>query len=491
MPIVKDVNADIATASEWAGRLKHVPPGYDGPMKRIRCLALAALSACTLFAQLPADLEKKLDEKISSTLKLAGAPSVSVAVVKDGKLVYAKAFGTADLAAGRPANLQTRYAVGSISKQFTAAALLMLEEQGKLSLDDRVSKYFPDLTRAGEVTIRQLLSHTSGYEDYAPQDYIIPEWTRPTTPQAVVEHWARKPLDFDPGTKWQYSNTNFVLAAQIFEKVSGRSLVEFLREKIFAPLDMQSASAWPPGQPADATAYTRYAVGPPRPTQREAAGWYYGAGELAMTPADLAKWDIAFLGRKILSARSWDELEREVKLANGDSTHYALGLALGEIDNMPVFDHGGEVSGFISSNTVFPTRQGAVVVLSNQDVVNMVGPLSRQIATLVFAPERKEFSAADTAQVRAILAALQKGRIDRALFTENANGYFSDAALRDSKTSLGALGKLQSVTAVSEGLRGGMVHRGYRAQFTRKTVSLNIYLLADGKYEQFLVEDQL
>jgi CubicO group peptidase (beta-lactamase class C family) len=460
-------------------------------MKRIRCLALAALSACTLFAQLPADLEKKLDEKISSTLKLAGAPSVSVAVVKDGKLVYAKAFGTADLAAGRPANLQTRYAVGSISKQFTAAALLMLEEQGKLSLDDRVSKYFPDLTRAGEVTIRQLLSHTSGYEDYAPQDYIIPEWTRPTTPQAVVEHWARKPLDFDPGTKWQYSNTNFVLAAQIFEKVSGRSLVEFLREKIFAPLDMQSASDWPPGQPADATAYTRYAVGPPRPTQREAAGWYYGAGELAMTPADLAKWDIAFLGRKILSARSWDELEREVKLANGDSTHYALGLALGEIDNMPVFDHGGEVSGFISSNTVFPTRQGAVVVLSNQDVVNMVGPLSRQIATLVFAPERKEFSAADTAQVRAILAALQKGRIDRALFTENASGYFSEAALRDCKMSLGALGKLQSVTAVSEGLRGGMVHRGYRAQFTRKTVSLNIYLLADGKYEQFLVEDQL
>jgi CubicO group peptidase (beta-lactamase class C family) len=460
-------------------------------MKRIRCLALAALSACTLFAQLPADLEKKLDEKISSTLKLAGAPSVSVAVVKDGKLVYAKAFGTADLAAGRPANLQTRYAVGSISKQFTAAALLMLEEQGKLSLDDRVSKYFPDLTRAGEVTIRQLLSHTSGYEDYAPQDYIIPEWTRPTTPQAVVEHWARKPLDFDPGTKWQYSNTNFVLAAQIFEKVSGRSLVEFLREKIFAPLDMQSASAWPPGQPADATAYTRYAVGPPRPTQREAAGWYYGAGELAMTPADLAKWDIAFLGRKILSARSWDELEREVKLANGDSTHYALGLALGEINNMPVFDHGGEVSGFISSNTVFPTRQGAVVVLSNQDVVNMVGPLSRQIATLVFAPERKEFSAADTAQVRAILAALQKGRIDRALFTENASGYFSEAALRDCKMSLGALGKLQSVTAVSEGLRGGMVHRGYRAQFTRKTVSLNIYLLADGKYEQFLVEDQL
>jgi len=460
-------------------------------MKRIRCLALAALSSCTLFAQLPADLEKKLDQRISSTLQKAGAPSVSVAVVEDGKLVYAKAFGTADLAAGRPASVQTRYAVGSISKQFTAAALLMLEEQGKLSMDDHVSQYFPGLTRASEVTIRQLLSHTSGYEDYAPQDYIIPDWTRPTTPGAVLDRWAKKPLDFDPGTKWQYSNTNFVLAAQIFEKVSGRPLVEFLREKIFAPLDMQSASDWPPGQAADAAAYTRYAVGPPRPTQREAAGWYYGAGELAMTPTDLAKWDIAFLSRKILSAHSWDEITREVKLNNGDSTHYALGLGVSEIGGMPVFEHGGEVSGFISSNAVFPTRNGAVVVLSNQDVVNLVGPLSRQIATLVFLPERKDPSDKDIAQVQAILAALQKGKIDRALFTDNANGYFSEEALRDCKTSLGGLGKLQSVTAVSEGLRGGMTHRSYRAQFVRKTVSLNIYLLADGKYEQFLVEDQL
>jgi len=460
-------------------------------MKPFQCLALAVLATCTPFAQSAADLEKQLDQKISSALRISGAPSVSVAAVTGGKLVYAKAFGTADLAAGRAASAATRYAVGSISKQFTAAALLMLEEQGKLSLDDRVSRYFPALTRSDEVTIRQLLSHTSGYEDYAPQDYIIPDWTRPTTPAEVLDHWARKPLDFDPGTKWQYSNTNYVLAAHIFEKVSGRSLVDFLHEKIFQPLDMHSASAWPPGQPADAAAYTRYALGPPRPVAREAAGWYYGAGELAMTPADLAKWDIAFLGRKILSKRSWDELTREVHLANGDSTHYALGLDVDEIDGMPVFEHSGEVSGFISSNTVFPTRQSAVVVLSNQDVVNMVGPLARQIATLLFPAGRKQFSASDTAQVQAILAALQKGRIDRGLFTANANSYFGDTALRDCRASLASLGKLQLVTAVSEGLRGGMTHRRYRARFARKTVSLNVYALSDGKYEQFLVEDEL
>jgi hypothetical protein len=121
----------------------------------------------------------------------------------------------------------------------------------------------------------------------------------------------------------------------------------------------------------------------------------------------------------------------------------------------------------------------------------MVGPLSNQIATLVFLPERTPPSDKDTKQVQQILAGLQAGKIDRALFTANANSYFSDTALRDCKSSLRPLGKLKSVTAISESLRGGMTHRAYRAEFAKKTLLLNIYLLPDGKYEQFLVEDQL
>jgi D-alanyl-D-alanine carboxypeptidase len=458
----------------------------------MKSLRLLPVVACVIASSITAqDLEKKLDDQISASLRKAGAPSVSVAVVRDGKLAYAKAFGMADLASKRPADVNTRYAVGSISKQFTVAALLLLQEQGKLSLDDRVAKYFPDLTRANDISIRQLLSHTSGYEDYAPQDYIIPEWTQPTTPRATLDRWAKKPLNFDPGTRWQYSNTNYVLAGEILEKVAGQPMVAFLREKIFQPLGMQSASDWPPEQPSDATAYTRFAIGPPRPTRREAAGWYFAAGELAMTPSDLAKWDIAFLERKILSPSSYDEFTREVTLSNGDRTHYALGLTLGEVGNIPMFEHGGEVSGFISSNSVFPTRNGAVIVLSNQDVVNMVGPISSQVTRLVFLPERKEPSGQDTSQVEKILTGLQTGKIDRALFTANANSYFSETALLDCKASLTPLGKLKSVVAVSEGLRGGMIHRAYRAEFVKKTLLLNIYLLPDGKYEQFLVEDQV
>jgi D-alanyl-D-alanine carboxypeptidase len=449
-------------------------------------LACIVFLAALLHAQ-DSTLKSRLDEKISAALATSGAPSVSIAVVRNNETIYAKAFGKANIAENRAADAATRYAVGSISKQFTAAALLLLQEQGKISLEDKVVKYFPDLTRAGEITIRQLLSHTSGYEDYAPQDYIIPEWTQPTTPRDVMERWARKPLNFDPGTRWQYSNTNYVIAGEIFEKASGQPLVAFLREKIFKPLGMTSAGDIDDHPPTDATAYTRYALGPPRPVAREGPGWYFAAGELAMTPSDLARWDIAFLQKRILSARSYEEFTREVKLKDGKETHYALGLSLGEMNGTPAISHGGEVSGFLASNTVFPAKGVAIAVLSNQDGISFIGPLSRQIAELLLGPGSEK----ETEQVRAILEGLQKGHIDRALFTSNANSYFSDLVLHDFETSLTPLGKLQTVTKTAEQLRGGMTHRSYRAQFDKKTVLLNIYLMPDGKYEQFLVEETL
>src|SRR5216110_1706966 len=171
-----------------------------------RSLAVTAVGLCAyaLSAQQSPELDRKLSGKIAATLQQSGAPGVSVAIVEHGKLAYAKAFGQANIAENRAADVNTRYAVGSISKQFTAAAILLLQEQGKLSLDDRVAKFIPDLTRAGEVTIRQLLSHTSGYQDYWPQDYVMPMMLQPVTAQKIMDTWAKKPLDFEPGTRWQY-----------------------------------------------------------------------------------------------------------------------------------------------------------------------------------------------------------------------------------------------------------------------------------------------
>src|SRR6476646_7674156 len=206
-------------------------------MKRIAlCLSVLIVFCLSASAQLSADVTAKIDQAAAEALQQTGVPSASIAVVKDGKIVYVKAYGDAKLDPKTPATPQMRYSIGSISKQFTAAAILLLQEQGKLSLDDKVGKYVPDLTRANEVTIRQLLSHTSGYQDYWPPDYVMPMMLKPVTAQKIMDTWAKIPLDFEPGTKWQYSNTNYVIAGVIVEKVSGMPLLKFLQQNVFGPL---------------------------------------------------------------------------------------------------------------------------------------------------------------------------------------------------------------------------------------------------------------
>src|SRR6267154_270652 len=213
----------------------------------MRYLCIVFLLAFAIFpalaqGQLSPDLREKIDKIASEALAKSGVPSASIAIIKNGRLVYVKAYGDARLEPRMPATPEMRYSIGSISKQFTATAILLLQEQGKLSLDDKVAKFIPDLTRANEVTIRQLLSHTSGYQDYWPQDYVMPMMLQPVTAQKILDMFARKPLDFDPGTKWQYSNTNYVIAGVIIEKASGMPMLQFLREKVFKPLEMNSVA---------------------------------------------------------------------------------------------------------------------------------------------------------------------------------------------------------------------------------------------------------
>ncbi len=181
------------------------------------------------------------------------------------------------------------YAVGSISKQFTAACILLLAESGKLTLDDPVSRWFPELTRANEVKLRNLLTHTSGYEDYAPQDYTIPAWMKPARPLDIVHEWAEKPLDFDPGTKWQYSNTNFVLAALIVEKASGMPFWQFLETNVLQPLNLKDVlNLDTQRELMEPLGYMRNALGPLRPAVLEAPGWYFGDATMAMSGGDAA-----------------------------------------------------------------------------------------------------------------------------------------------------------------------------------------------------------
>jgi D-alanyl-D-alanine carboxypeptidase len=442
-------------------------------------------------SQLPQETGDRIDKLATDALTRTGVPSASIAVVKDGQIVYVKAYGDARLDPKTAAAPEMRYSIGSISKQFTAAAILLLQEQGKLSLDDKVGKFIPNLTRANEVTIRQLLSHTSGYQDYWPQDYVMPGMLQPVTAQKILDTWARRPLDFEPGTKWQYSNTNYVIAGLIVEKVARMPLLQFLREKVFTPLGMTSVTDTDEQKlpDSDPTGYLRYALGPLRPAPKEGKGWLFAAGELAMQAQDLAKWDISIVDQKVLKPASYRELSMDTLLKNGTSTRYGLGVSVSSMNGHRALSHGGEVSGFTAENIVFPDDRAAVVVLTNQDAASASGAIANGIAPLLFATNDPA-TPAKLEQAKKIFDDLQKGTIDRSLFTDNANFYFGDQALKDFAAGLAPLGAPQQFVQVSQALRGGMTLRVYRITFAgNRALRAWTYEMPDGKLEQYQIAE--
>jgi CubicO group peptidase (beta-lactamase class C family) len=473
-------------------------------------------------AEFPADLRAKVDAAANAAVASSGVPSDSLAIVKDGHIVDTEAFGDARLDPKTPATPQMRYSIGSISKQFTAVALLMLQDEGKLSLDDKVGKYLPDLARANDVTLRQVLSHTAGYQDFWPEDYVMTPMMQPTNAQHILDVWGKKPLDFEPGTQWQYSNTNYVIAGRIFEIVAKDDLFTFLQKRIFAPLNMtstlnQDARHLPD---TDAEGYYRHALGPLRPAPKEGFGWMFAAGELAMTAHDLALWDIAMMNEdpRILSKKAWAELETEVKLKDGKPTHYALGVEVATQFGQRVVFHSGEVSGFVAMNVVFPDMHDAIVSLTNLDASGGATDVVRAVRPIVFpelkpaakpattattaappapaptpapatqAEKKPEAPDAATSQALAIFVGLQQGKLDRSVLTQWTNDYFTPQAVADYQQSLAPLGAPVKFEPAATELRGGMTFHVYTATFADgKQIEVTTYIEPDGKIEQYLV----
>ncbi|MBX6330296.1 MAG: beta-lactamase family protein [Gemmatimonadaceae bacterium] len=433
-------------------------------------------------------LPAQVDSIASAVLAATGAPRAAGAGGRPGESPCTRAYGDASLEPRVAARPEMRYAIGSISKQFTAAAVLLLQQEGKLSLDDPVSRYVPGLTRGNEVTIRELLSHTSGYQDFWPQDYVPPLMEKPISPQGILDRWAKQPLDFDPGTRWQYSNTNYTLAALIVEKVSKVPFFRFVRTRILEPLQLKSAVDFDSGGPSsvEPVGYMRYALGTLRPGPSTGRGWMYGAGELAMSASDLAKWDISVIRRSLLAPASYRAMETTTLLRDGVSTGYGLGVNVSLSGGHRAISHGGEVSGFTAQNIIFPDDSAAVVVLTNQDAAPAAGAIAQQIARVLFTTEDAE-TQSRTERARRIFEGLQHGTIDRSLFTADANAYFSDQALRDFASSLGPLGAPTGFVQLSQSKRGGMVLRVYRVSCGARTLRAWTYELPDGTLEQYQV----
>jgi len=459
-------------------------------------LTLALLISAHLRAQVPpAQLSPstigQIDGMATKALADSGTPSLSIAVVKEGRIAYVKAYGNARLEPLMPATPAMRYSIGSVSKQFMACAILLLAQEGKLSLDDPVSRFLPSLTRARDITIRELLSHTSGYQDYYPLDYVAPFMQQPVTAEEILTRWARKPLDFDPGTKWQYSNTNYVVAGRILEKVTGEPFFTFLKQRIFGPLGMTSVidlDEEPLGA-GDAAGYTHFGLGPARPVQAEARGWLFAAGELAMTASDLAVWDQSLLEGKLLQPASLDAMITPVRLKNGAPQGYALGVGVGNAAGYPKLSHGGAVSGFVSDNVVWLGQGAAVAALTNMDGSRVAASVANQIGPLLLAEKQDPQATAQLDQARRVFSGLQQGRIDRSILSSDADAYFTTQVLADAASSLGQLGAPSSFEQTAFGLRGGLSFRGFNIKFTSgKSLELTAFYTPEGKIAEYLIQ---
>lgn len=456
-------------------------------------LALPALAvpASAVAQELTATELAAIDQAVTAALAETGVPSVQVAVVRGNKVVLERAWGKTSETIPEP-RTDLPYPIASNSKQFLGALLLMLENDGKLSLDDKVAKWLPEVSGAKDITIRQLLAHTAGLQDYWPQDFAFAAMEQPVTPREIVARWGMKPLDYAPGTRWQYSNTGYVVAGMIAEKAGGAHLWHQFEQRLFKPLGIRAVPIDAAVGPRYPQGYTRVALGPVRPVTQPARGWLWAAGEAAVTAGDLAKWNIARLSRSLLPREDWEEMERPVRLTDGSSTGYGLGVSMRETNGRRVIEHGGAAIGFLSQNAVWVDDGIAVTVLTNAEFARVQDRLTNSIAEIVLpaSPQANTGEAARTEDARAQLEALIAGQFDPARFTENGRYYFKPQVLADFRESLAPLGPLTSFEAIrSPRLRGGFVNRNFRLTFSSRKLILVSYSEpgAAGRWEQFMV----
>ncbi len=285
----------------------------------------------------------------------------SVLVARDGKVILSKGYGSANLEWGVPNSPSAKFRLGSITKQFTAACILLLEERGKLKVEDPVKKYMPDAPAAWDkITIFNLLTHTSGipsftgFPDYHSMEAI------PATPEQLVARFRDKPLEFQPGEKWNYSNSGYVLLGYLIEKISGQSYSQFVQENIFNPLGMKDS-----GYDSNTAIIVHRASGySPGAKGITNAGYIdmsipLSAGGLYSTTEDLLRWEQGLMGGKLLSAASLQKMTTPFK------NDYAFGLAVHTANGHKVIEHNGGIEGFNTALAYYPDDKLTVVVLAN------------------------------------------------------------------------------------------------------------------------------
>ena len=336
-------------------------------------------------------LAASIDKAAAAAVAAGESPGLEVAVIKGGKPVLVKSYGSANLEQGVPVSNNSVFRIGSVTKQFTAAALLLLAEEGKVSLQDKLSKYYPNFPRANDITLDQMLHHTSGIFNYtAAPSFAVDGMVHRSTDE-MVEFIGKLPKtqDFEPGTNWSYSNSAYFILGGVVEKASGESLAKVFKTRFFTPLGMTHSAFDDETEIVAGRARGYSGTAPGKFTNAPFISMSIpgGAGSIRSTAGDLAKWNAALYGGKVLKAASLTAMLTPGKLNSGENTGvamskmmtaagapasppsakheygYALFLSLDEGHRK--IDHGGGIYGFSASLSEFPDDKTTVVVLSN------------------------------------------------------------------------------------------------------------------------------
>ena len=458
------------------------------PRPLVAHLLLAILSVPpTAWCEEPArSAAAGVDEYVRAQMERQHIPGLSLAVVKDGRVVYQNAYGLADLELNVPVTADTVFQIQSVTKPFTATAIMMLVEEGKVALDDPVSKYLDGTPESWKpVTVRHLLNHTSGIKDFINEPTA--SLRLDVSEQEVLAATAPRPLDFTPGERYAYSNTGYHLLAMIIRKVTGKSYGDFLAERVFKPLGMrhtrvQKLSEIIPGRAAgyvwrDGKLANGEFVAQPVLS--------YGGGGILSTAADLAKWDASIRNGTLLKQSTLEQMWTPATLNDGKRSKYGLGWGINSSSGHRYVQHSGShVTGFQSVVRHYRDNGVTVIVLVNQNGKADVGEITGRIAGLFVPPRVYEPIEDKEPQV----ATLVKDVYQQASRGELKADAFDPAFWADLTPHLPAVrdfaagaGPIESLALVERGDENGQRLYRYRATGKDRTFLVMLGLGSDGK----------
>lgn len=459
-------------------------------------LAAALLLAAPVAAQPVAghwftpDMASRIDRLGDAEVTGERTPGIAIGVVEDGRLVYSRGFGYSNVARHIPVDASTQFSIGAVTAQFTTAAVLLLVQDGKLKLDDRITKYVPELTIAGNVTVAELLQQTSGLPDYTKAPGIDPDQTRQVKINDLLAAVNKMQLSTTPGTTYASNDFNFIVAGLIVERVSGVTLSDFLQQRIFLPLVMNGTLyAGDTGiSPTHAVGYTRTAAGKFAPTRTPDPSWLLGARGVVSNVYDLAKWDIEMPILLRVDA------VRDMYTPGGVAgpTQYGLGWVIDRRGGKRFMWYNGEIPGYRAINAVLPDDHIAVIVLTNTDshgggAVTAPAQVAARILDILAPPVSVHLDNAIVARAKEWLERIADKRIDRTELTPAFSAYLTDDLV--ARSDFAAFGKLQTIVPISSTTEtNGDTLYEFVVQYPHDQFHYKFAVSQDGKVDELLLE---